>query len=177
MFKVIWDGFDSKDDIASAYQLHISDLDDIEILIAKYHTGSYEGSSFVLMLQDGKLFEVNASHCSCYGLEGQWDPEETSLAALKKRNDQFVSVADLMLVENYLNGDEGMGPTMIRVVKDTSGEIMYALKDGSPAKAFNVALYNSVEHRQAYLDAQDVKKLKESGLAKLSAAERKALGL
>lgn len=34
---------------------------------------------------DGKLYEVNGGHCSCYGLEGQWEPAETSVAALKMR--------------------------------------------------------------------------------------------
>ena len=25
--------------------------------------------------EDEKFYEVTGSHCSCYGLEGQWDPE------------------------------------------------------------------------------------------------------
>mgnify|MGYP000217434116 CR=1 FL=1 len=57
----------------------------IHILLASYGTGSYEGDTFVLFERDGKLFEVNGSHCSCYGLENQFDPEETSLEALKHR--------------------------------------------------------------------------------------------
>jgi hypothetical protein len=28
---------------------------------------------------------VNGSHCSCHGLEGQWEPEETSMKALEHR--------------------------------------------------------------------------------------------
>lgn len=35
--------------------------------------------------EDGKLYEVNAGHCSCYGLENQWTPEETNIEALKHR--------------------------------------------------------------------------------------------
>lgn len=56
-----------------------------EILFASYDTDDYPGDAFVLFERGGVLFEVNGSHCSCYGLEGQWKPEETSWAALALR--------------------------------------------------------------------------------------------
>ena len=56
-----------------------------EILLASYGTPAYEGYAFVLFRRDGKLYEVNGGHCSCYGLEGQWDPEETTIEALRHR--------------------------------------------------------------------------------------------
>jgi hypothetical protein len=55
------------------------------ILFALYDGGGYDGWAIVIFEQDGKLFEVNGSHCSCYGLEDQWNPEETSWGALKDR--------------------------------------------------------------------------------------------
>jgi hypothetical protein len=58
---------------------------DAEILLASYGTPSYEGYAFVLFRRDGKLYEVNGSHCSCYELEGQWEPEETTVDALRHR--------------------------------------------------------------------------------------------
>ena len=61
---------------------------DAEILLASYGTPSYEGYAFVLFRRDGKLWEVNGSHCSCYGLEGQWEPEEVSVEALRHRLDK-----------------------------------------------------------------------------------------
>ena len=57
----------------------------IEILLAYYLYEDYSGEAFVLFKKDGVLYEVNGSHCSCYGLEGQWDPEETTVEALKHR--------------------------------------------------------------------------------------------
>lgn len=57
----------------------------IEILLASYEYAGYEGSAFVLFRKDGKLYEVNGGHCSCYGLEGQWEPEETTIEALEHR--------------------------------------------------------------------------------------------
>ena len=60
-------------------------LKDATIHLAWYGYGSYCGESLVIYEKDGRLYEVNASHCSCYGLKGQWKPEETSWAALAKR--------------------------------------------------------------------------------------------
>jgi hypothetical protein len=59
----------------------------VEVLLASYGYENYSGDAFVLFQRDGKLFEVNGSHCSCYGLEGQWEPEETSKEALLQRLD------------------------------------------------------------------------------------------
>ena len=76
-------GFDSIEDIEREYQCKLAD--DTDVIIAWYLYGSYEGRSFVLFRQQGKLYEVNGYHCSCYGLEGQWLPEETTVKALRMR--------------------------------------------------------------------------------------------
>lgn len=58
---------------------------DDEVLIAMYGGECYEGWATVLFERGGKLYEVNGSHCSCFGLEDQWQPEETTWAALALR--------------------------------------------------------------------------------------------
>jgi hypothetical protein len=58
---------------------------DINILFASYGTDNYSGDAWVLFEKDGQLFEVNGSHCSCYGLEGQWEPEPVVLEELQAR--------------------------------------------------------------------------------------------
>ncbi len=63
------------------------DMTGVEVLLASYGTPAYEGYAFVLFRKDGVLYEVNASHCSCYGLEGQWSPEETTIESLRHRLD------------------------------------------------------------------------------------------
>jgi hypothetical protein len=65
----------------------ITDKEDIEVILASYTNENYEGEAFVLFRRnsDGKLYEVNGGHCSCYGLEGQWNPEETTVEALGHR--------------------------------------------------------------------------------------------
>lgn len=60
-------------------------LENLNILFASYNYENYSGEAWVLFEQNGKLYEVNGSHCSCYGLEGQWNPEETTLEELKYR--------------------------------------------------------------------------------------------
>ena len=57
----------------------------IELLLASYCHEDYSGKAFLLFRRDGKLWELNAHHCSCYGLEGKWDPEVTTVVALRHR--------------------------------------------------------------------------------------------
>ena len=61
--------------------------DNVKILIASYTYEDYNGDAFVLFEQDGLLYEVNGGHCSCYGLEDQWEPELTTVEAIRKRID------------------------------------------------------------------------------------------
>jgi hypothetical protein len=79
--------FSSVDDIVDSYGgTSQEDLSGAIIHLAWYGYGSYNGSSLVVYEKEGKLFEVNGSHCSCHGLEEQWQPEETTLAALAMRD-------------------------------------------------------------------------------------------
>lgn len=74
--------FENRNDVIREF--NINGLDEsIVILFAQYDYQDYEGYAFVLFERDGKLYEVNGSHCSCYGLEDQWCPEETSVEAVK----------------------------------------------------------------------------------------------
>ena len=77
---------DIKDHIVSSYEATREEVDKYEILIAFEEVGPWgcDSSSFFL-LQDKKtknLFEVHASHCSCYGFEGQFKPEPTTVKYL-----------------------------------------------------------------------------------------------
>lgn len=58
---------------------------DVNILFASYSYANYSGHAWVLFEKEGKLYEVNGSHCSCYGLEEQWQPEEVLLEELEHR--------------------------------------------------------------------------------------------
>lgn len=59
--------------------------DGINILFASYGTDNYSGDAWVMFEQEGKLYEVSASHCSCFGCEEQWSPSEIILEELANR--------------------------------------------------------------------------------------------
>lgn len=81
MNSIYLQNFTDREQMEQSFQTTIPE--DAKILLAWYGYGDYSGSTFVLFMQDGKLYEVNGSHCSCNGIEGQWDPEETSIEALE----------------------------------------------------------------------------------------------
>lgn len=69
-------------------------LTDANVLVASYTYEDYSGSAYVLFERGGKLFEVHAGHCSCYGLSEssycgdtttQWQPEEADRDAVIHR--------------------------------------------------------------------------------------------
>lgn len=87
------DGFGNKKDVFQEFSHQYEGIDEglmdwyknCKVLFAWYMHECYDGSAFVLVERDGMLYEVNGGHCSCYGLEDQWDPEKTSVEALKHR--------------------------------------------------------------------------------------------
>lgn len=78
-----------KNHLVKEYEADKSYVDQFRILIA--FEGDFEGyrseSHFLLENnQSGKLFEVHAAHCSCYGYEGQFQPEETTAQYLLSKH-------------------------------------------------------------------------------------------
>ena len=71
-----------KEDVARDFHVLVECVGDV--LFAWYGLGDYEGSAFVLFELNGKLYEVHGSHCSCYGLEECWNPEESDVEALTR---------------------------------------------------------------------------------------------
>lgn len=75
------DGFSNWSDVASNFD--VSELEPDEVLIAEYDLSrAYEGSARVLYRRGDRFYLVEGSHCSCFGLEGQWEPTEYATAAL-----------------------------------------------------------------------------------------------
>lgn len=72
-------------EIMSDFRITDADIEGVEIILASYSYQDYSGDAFVLFLKNGKYYEVNGGHCSCYGLEGQWEPEEASINELLHR--------------------------------------------------------------------------------------------
>lgn len=76
-----------RETLLDEYKAAQEDVDFVAtLIIAMSDSQPYEDTSlFVFLGTDGKLYEVHGSHCSCYGYEGQWLPEETTFEALAAR--------------------------------------------------------------------------------------------
>lgn len=61
--------------------------EEIVFIYAFYECAGYEGDSFVIFVKGNELYEVHGSHCSCYGLEGCWEPTKVSFQSLMLRRD------------------------------------------------------------------------------------------
>lgn len=80
-----WKDHLGKQALMDDFEITDADLKGVKILLASYTYVDYSGDAYVLFEKDSTLFEVNGSHCSCYGLEGQWEPEETTLESVEYR--------------------------------------------------------------------------------------------
>lgn len=83
-------------------------LNSSEVLLAWYGGGCYDGEACVVYKSEGRLYEVNGSHCSCYGLEDRWKPDGTNKRILSMRSSfddsEFEEVYKEML--DVLENDE-----------------------------------------------------------------------
>lgn len=76
----------TREDVAKDFAVDLATFPgEDDILFATYGTPSYEGYAVVLYRDGDKLMEVQAGHCSCYGLEDQWHPDEVSVEQLHAR--------------------------------------------------------------------------------------------
>jgi hypothetical protein len=63
-------------------EFDISDFKGV-IVHGEIDNGGYEGSAAIVFAEGGELKWVSGSHCSCYGFEGQWQPEVTTVETLQ----------------------------------------------------------------------------------------------
>jgi hypothetical protein len=82
--QVYFDDFENWDAVVSSFDpgvpAHVED-----VIFALYEREGYEGTAYVIYYDQGKYYLNYGSHCSCYGLEGQWSPDEyASAEELKK---------------------------------------------------------------------------------------------
>lgn len=84
--------FENWDDVVEAFDLP-GDTPEPDDVFADYEDSVYEGFALVIIRKPDNLFDVVESwHCSCYGLEGQFNPtvdmpREAVVAMLRDRND------------------------------------------------------------------------------------------
>lgn len=103
-----FENFESWADVQE--QFHMDQPEPEEVLFAMYDIPGYEGYAEVVYRNGNKFYWVSGSHCSCYGLEDQWDPEEYDAETFLKvfnKNHQWT-------VERYFS-DEDMTRIVNRV--------------------------------------------------------------
>lgn len=76
-------GFDYGNPTDAERQELLDRLNNFDILVAYESVGDHgcDSASWFLIRekQTGNLFESHGDHCSCYGFEGQWWPEATTI--------------------------------------------------------------------------------------------------
>lgn len=75
--------FENADDVYSSFCVSDADREGVKILFASYENEGYDGYAQVIFYKDEALYEVTGSHCSCYGLEAQWDPQLIDLDEIR----------------------------------------------------------------------------------------------
>lgn len=85
-----YDGKQGYDVMLEDFAITEETVKEEEILFAVYTYEDYMGDAFVIFHRDDRLYEVHGGHCSCYGLEDQWEPEETTWAAIAVRPERYV---------------------------------------------------------------------------------------
>lgn len=80
MSDVYFGDFESWADVCRWFAEDVVEPD--EVLLALYDMDGYEGYADVIYRVGERYYWAHGSHCSCYGLEDQWSPEEYSAEQL-----------------------------------------------------------------------------------------------
>lgn len=86
-------------DVLEIFDEPVEQGKDWELVFAVYDSGNWEGSASVIFYdrKTKKYYEASGSHCSCYGLENQFAPEELVPKEFENRieNGSFAGRAEL----------------------------------------------------------------------------------
>lgn len=97
------DGWYDLQGMLEDFKISEKEVEGFNVIVAAYDlSGAYSGDAFVLLEKDGKYYEVNGGHCSCYGLEGQWQLEDSAEEALKFRYDSEYSYGGFSIAKETL---------------------------------------------------------------------------
>lgn len=149
----------------SLLQHHLENkYEGVSILFASYTYVHYTGSAFVLFEKCGTLYEVNGSHCSCCGLEGQWSPEETSWEAIKLRDfDSLYDGFSLKDVEKALEGTKFVSRFKMIENEYSTTVRKYGIIDLQTVDEFGYKLVVESDERKVMVDLLDILNERFSG--------------
>lgn len=72
--EIYQDIFSSWTDVQKEYRTDEAEPE--QVLLAYYSYEDYSGTSLVIYRNGDQYFYNHGGHCSCYGLEDQWNPEK-----------------------------------------------------------------------------------------------------
>ena len=101
---VFFDLFDNRNSVLNEFSITEQELNGCEIVFAYYTYEVYSGEELVILRdpKDGTFYEVNGCHCSCAGLEGQWEMEETTMDVMMKRSTPFFDEVVKSYIQQHL---------------------------------------------------------------------------
>lgn len=97
--------------------------DNLHIFYSYYSYEDYSGYGFLWGYDESKdtFFYNSGSHCSCYGLEGQWDVEEHTfeemIAVLERQIEQYDST------DYYYETEKNLYEARVELLKTILGEV------------------------------------------------------
>lgn len=101
-----------KQEIINVFKIPKETLENFDVIIWDYTNEYYQGSAFLLLRDKNtnKLYEVygsHSSHCSCHGLEGQFELEEVTKKELMFRleNNESYGTGDIIWTPHYFRDD------------------------------------------------------------------------
>lgn len=115
--------FDNWEDVLEAFSVATgSHVEHVVPLFARYEYEDYSGNATVIYVENGNLYHVEGSHCSCNGLEDQFDPEEIPWEIAEKyftrvcglHDDELVWIVDIVreVVDAKERGEDGLTPLL-----------------------------------------------------------------
>lgn len=116
-------------DVFDEFRVPEKEQEGVKILYAIYTDEDYSGSASVIFVRNGKFWFVTGGHCSCHGLEDQWDPEEITADQIRHYVEHGVAPygVDFEKVEKIFDVFEGMD---LRVVSDDQIAVLIKLAIG-----------------------------------------------
>ena len=119
-------GWNTEREVLDAFNVGDDERRTVVIEFATYEQEGYgDGSACVIFRQGSGLFSIEASHCSCNGLDDQWSPTSTTQEALRLMLDKGWKPA----------GSAGAAEALRRWLEPTDGDIALLARQVVAAKA------------------------------------------
>lgn len=102
------------EDLAEQFSIPMAKIADLEGVVWSSDPDYQENMRAVFKAPEGHFYEVEASHCSCYGYSEQWKPSKISKAYVEK----LIAQASSLPPNNEYDQDGLCCPEFIQALKE-----------------------------------------------------------